>query len=130
MYNSDVLAALSLPVPGLSREQLLQELRERKRAETDPHSGKIFAYVYTTEDERFQTVQRAFDMFEFGMDEEEGKEGEGEGEGEGGEEGEEKGRHTILRIFWYSGNVIKEYPIYYHSELKSQTMHPASCALL
>lgn len=31
--------------------------------ETDPHSGKIFAYVYTTDNECFQVVERALQMF-------------------------------------------------------------------
>jgi len=50
---------------GLSHQELLEELQKRKKAEVDPHTGKIFAYVYTSEDTRFQIVQKAFDMFEF-----------------------------------------------------------------
>ena len=76
---------------GLTKQQLLQELRQRKERETDPHSGKIFAYVYTSEDEKFKSVQTAFDMFEFGVDAEEGGEGDGEGGGEGGGDGEGDG---------------------------------------
>lgn len=34
----------------------------------DPHTGKIFAYVYTTEDEKFNTVQKAYDAFQFDQD--------------------------------------------------------------
>lgn len=44
------------------------ELRRRKEMETDPHSGKIFAYVYTSEDTKFNAMATAFDMFEFGID--------------------------------------------------------------
>ena len=53
---------------GLSHEALLEELKQRKKVEVDPHTGKIFAYVYTTEDDRFQSLQKAFDMFEFNED--------------------------------------------------------------
>ena len=31
----------------------------------DPHTGKIFAYVYTSEDQRFHCLEKVFDMFEF-----------------------------------------------------------------
>ena len=81
----------------MSKEELIQELKKRKRVETDPHAGKIFAYVYTREGGKFDAVETAFDMFEFGdnssADEEEGeekgaREGEREGEEGRGEEGE------------------------------------------
>jgi len=50
---------------GLSHQELLEELQKRKKAKVDPHTGKIFAYVYTSEDTRFQIVQKVVDMFEF-----------------------------------------------------------------
>ena len=63
------------------------ELRRRKGLETDPHDGKIFAYVYTRGGEKFDAVETAFDMFEFGdAGAEEGEEMEGEREGERDEE--------------------------------------------
>ena len=78
--------------------------------ETDPHAGKIFAYVYTREGAKFDAVETAFDMFEFGdnsgadgeeggarEEERDGEEGRGEegeegvtGEGQGDKEGETK----------------------------------------
>ena len=57
--------------PGLSQEELLEELKQKKKVEVDPHTGKIFAYVYTSEDERFHCLEKVFDMFEF--DKEEGE---------------------------------------------------------
>lgn len=42
---------------------LLRELEECKKAETDPHSGKIFAYVYTTDNDCFRVVEKAMEMF-------------------------------------------------------------------
>lgn len=47
---------------------MLQELKKRKQVESDPHTGKMFAYVYTSEDEKFHSVQAAFDLFELGVD--------------------------------------------------------------
>ena len=66
------------------------ELRQWKGMETDPHAGQIFAYVYTLEDAKFNTVTTAFDLFEFGIDavREEERGGEGGGEGEEGGKGE------------------------------------------
>ena len=72
--------------PGLTEEALLEELRVRKKVEVDPHTGKIFAYVYTSEDERFRTIQKAFDMFEFEGEHVETRVEGGGGEGGGGEE--------------------------------------------
>lgn len=48
---------------GLSKDQLLGDLEKSKVAETDPHSGKIFAYVYTTDNECFRVVEKALQMF-------------------------------------------------------------------
>lgn len=48
---------------GESKEVLLEELEKCKRAETDPHSGKIFAYVYTTDSESFKVVEKALQTF-------------------------------------------------------------------
>lgn len=45
------------------KDALLQELEKCKKADTDPHSGKIFAYVYTTDNECFQVVERALQTF-------------------------------------------------------------------
>ena len=50
---------------GLTQEKLLEELNKRKNVEIDPHTGKIFAYVYTSKDPRFETVQKAFDLFQW-----------------------------------------------------------------
>ena len=49
---------------GLGKEELVAELERRKKKDIDPHSGKIFAYVYTSQDEKFSCVQKAYDMFE------------------------------------------------------------------
>ncbi len=54
-----------LYVTGLSQEKLLDELKRRKKVEVDPHTGKIFAYVYTSKDARFDTVEKAFDLFQW-----------------------------------------------------------------
>ena len=48
---------------GLDQEELEAELERRKKKDIDPHSGKIFAYVYTCEDGKFSCVQKAYDMF-------------------------------------------------------------------
>lgn len=52
-----------LPEKGLTSDQLITELKRRKSVEFDPHTGKGFAYVYTLNDDRFKTIQKAFDMF-------------------------------------------------------------------
>lgn len=52
-------------ITGLSQEKLLDELKRRKKVEIDPHTGKIFAYVYTSKDARFDTVEKAFDLFQW-----------------------------------------------------------------
>ena len=49
---------------GLGKEELIAELERRKKTDIDPHSGKIFAYVYTSKDEKFSCVQKAYDMFQ------------------------------------------------------------------
>lgn len=49
---------------GLEKEELVAELERRKKTDIDPHSGKIFAYVYTSKDDKFSCVQKAYDMFE------------------------------------------------------------------
>jgi len=41
----------------------LQELEKCKNKDVDPHSGKIFAYVYTTDNECFQVVEKALQTF-------------------------------------------------------------------
>ena len=48
---------------GVSKDDLLQELEAAKAVETDPHSGKIFAYVYTTDNECFQVAEKALELF-------------------------------------------------------------------
>lgn len=52
------------PSTGIAGDVLLSELEEYKRAEVDPHSGKIFAYVYTTDSESFRVVEKALHVFE------------------------------------------------------------------
>lgn len=53
-----------IPAPsGIPKDDLLKELEACKAVETDPHSGKIFAYVYTTDNECFQVVENALQMF-------------------------------------------------------------------
>ena len=42
---------------------LLRELEEHKKVETDPHSGKMFAYVYTTDNDSFHVVEQAMQLF-------------------------------------------------------------------
>ncbi len=70
----------SLSILGVPEDELLDELKKRKDVQVDPHTGKIFAYVYTTEDERFHTIQKAFDMFEFDGNETNTAQAEGSGE--------------------------------------------------
>ena len=60
----------------------------------------MFAYVYTSEDARFETVARAFDMFECGSERdkrgEEEKEEEKEGGGDSEMTNEKRGEYSIL----------------------------------
>ncbi|XP_019855201.1 PREDICTED: sphingosine-1-phosphate lyase-like [Amphimedon queenslandica] len=56
---------LAIPEKGLANEKLLEELQRRKAADFNPDSGKGFAYVYTVHNQQFQTVQKAFDLFQF-----------------------------------------------------------------
>ena len=48
---------------GETKEVLLGELEKCKKADIDPHSGKIFAYVYTTDNECFRVVEEALQTF-------------------------------------------------------------------
>ena len=41
----------------------MRELEDCKKAETDIHSGKLFAYCYTTNNECFQVANKALQMF-------------------------------------------------------------------
>lgn len=62
-----ILLSNSITV-GLSNEKLLDNLKRRRHDEFDPDSGKGFAYVYTLNNAQFQSVQKAFDLFEFNED--------------------------------------------------------------
>lgn len=48
---------------GVSPEELMEEMKELKARETSMEEGKVFAYVYTTESEHFETLRKAFDLF-------------------------------------------------------------------
>lgn len=48
---------------GLSEQELLSILKKKKSEEFDPHSGKGFAYVYTSEDARFKAIKEVYSMY-------------------------------------------------------------------
>ena len=50
----------------------MDNLKSRRHDEFDPDTGKGFAYVYTLNNAQFQSVQKAFDMFEFSEDKQHG----------------------------------------------------------
>ena len=54
---------LRLPFPGVDPDELLQEMQVLKKKETNTGEGKVFAYVYTMENEHFENLRKAFDMF-------------------------------------------------------------------
>ena len=41
----------------------MQEMADIKGGDIKPEDGKIFAYVYTSEGDTFETQRKAFDMF-------------------------------------------------------------------
>ena len=43
---------------------MVAELERRKKRDVDPHSGRIFAYVYTSKNDKFSCVEKAYDMFQ------------------------------------------------------------------
>lgn len=61
LLQSTIIISLFI---GLDKEKLVAELERRKKRDIDPHSGKIFAYVYTSKNEKFSCVQKAYDMFQ------------------------------------------------------------------
>ena len=69
---------------------LIKELKRRKNLEVDPHTGKIFAYVYTREDDKFDTVQKAYDVFQF------------EEEETGSAVQEQSAKDTIIQMFFHA----------------------------
>lgn len=56
---------------GLSSTELMELLKTYRAKAFNPHSGKGFAYVYTMENEKFECIEKAYDMFS-GDDEIEG----------------------------------------------------------
>ena len=87
----------------------------------DPHTGRIFAYVYTSEDARFQIVQKAFDMFEF-----EGKTDHGELE-EDAEAKQFTGSQTVKSTSkTVSANSQKEVIVqmFFHSFMHENALNP------
>eukprot|EP00117_Sycon_ciliatum_P031351 scpid52964/ scgid24538/ Sphingosine-1-phosphate lyase; Sphingosine-1-phosphate aldolase len=61
--NEPVKKAVKIPEKGCSAEELLQDMAELKALETVTEDGKVFAYVYTMEDDHAKTLRKAFDMF-------------------------------------------------------------------
>lgn len=47
----------------MESDELMKLLREYRAKAFNPHSGKSFAYVYTLENEKFKSVEKAYDMF-------------------------------------------------------------------
>ncbi|XP_066264049.1 sphingosine-1-phosphate lyase-like [Branchiostoma lanceolatum] len=55
---------VALPKKGLSCDDILQEMKKlQKEKDTDPHAGKMFAYVYTLQDDASKVQKEAVDMF-------------------------------------------------------------------
>ncbi|XP_070533931.1 sphingosine-1-phosphate lyase-like [Ptychodera flava] len=54
---------VTLPKKGIPSDELRKEMAVAKRCEQDSHSGKIFAMVYTMEDDNFELQEEVFDMF-------------------------------------------------------------------
>ncbi|XP_019617988.1 PREDICTED: sphingosine-1-phosphate lyase-like [Branchiostoma belcheri] len=53
-----------LPKKGQSYDAIVQEMKKlQKEKDTDPHAGKMFAYVYTLEDDASKVQKEAVDMF-------------------------------------------------------------------
>jgi sphinganine-1-phosphate aldolase len=55
--------SVSLPKQGVGHDELLAELKKLKAAEKDPEDSRLFAYVYTGNDEHFELQKKAFDLF-------------------------------------------------------------------
>ncbi|XP_048727010.2 sphingosine-1-phosphate lyase-like [Ostrea edulis] len=53
-----------IPKIGIPTDQLRTELSDLKGKETNPEEGKIFAYVYTQEDDHFDIQTEAFKTFQ------------------------------------------------------------------
>jgi sphinganine-1-phosphate aldolase len=55
---------MEIPETGLNDQELLNVLKEKKGSDFDSDTGKGFAYVYTTRNDQFKSVQKAFDYFQ------------------------------------------------------------------
>ncbi|KAK2150178.1 hypothetical protein LSH36_419g01016 [Paralvinella palmiformis] len=53
---------VKLPEKGIPRDQLLTEM-EKLKGEQKPKKGKLFAYIFTKDDETFRLQQKAYDLF-------------------------------------------------------------------
>ena len=49
---------------GLSEEELMADLEKLKKADTDPHSGTLFAYSYHSEGDKLGVIKKFYDQFE------------------------------------------------------------------
>ncbi|KAL5013521.1 hypothetical protein ScPMuIL_007791, partial [Solemya velum] len=52
-----------IPKKGIPAKDLRDEMKRMKSAEPNPDDGKMFAYVYTLDDDHFGIQKEAFDMF-------------------------------------------------------------------
>lgn len=63
--ENKTVARVRLPEKGIPKEELRNEMTKLKSAEAQStREGKIFAYIYTLEDQHFELQTEAFDKFE------------------------------------------------------------------
>ncbi|XP_065897641.1 uncharacterized protein [Dysidea avara] len=55
---------IPIPEKGLSEEELMADLEKLKKADTDPHSGTLFAYSYHSEGDKLGVIKKFYDQFE------------------------------------------------------------------
>ena len=53
-----------IPEKGLNEVELTDELERYKKADACPHDGRVFGYVYTVNDRRFETIREIYESFE------------------------------------------------------------------
>ncbi|XP_062520292.1 uncharacterized protein LOC134195300 isoform X2 [Corticium candelabrum] len=58
--------AVRIPEKGIPHEQLLVEMHNLKGREVKLEDGRVFAYVYTSEGEHYDCIQRAYELFSEG----------------------------------------------------------------
>merc|ERR1712226_76807 len=61
--STGVAKRVTIPAEGVPHKELLEEMEKLKGGDQNPEEGKLFAYVYTAEDDTFDAQTEAYDKF-------------------------------------------------------------------